>query len=128
MTKENENNMDINKNVKEINEDIINTLNVVDSLNERIFLLENKINDYNKMFNLTTNTVNYILASMLVYESYLQQFDFDLESIQREIDSVYFESFTKADKLDEKSEYSNTILKKINDKLREFQDKINSSK
>lgn len=128
MTKENENNMDINKNVKEINEDIINTLNVVDSLNERIFLLENKINDYNKMFNLTTNTVNYILASMLVYESYLQQFDFDLESIQREIDNVYFESFTKADKLDEKSEYSNTILKKINDKLREFQDKINSSK
>lgn len=123
MNKEEKNN-NINNS---IDKDLIDTMNIMDELNDRVYSLEFKLDSVLKMSNLTTNTINYILASMVVYESYLQQFDFDLDSIKREIDEVYFNSFANTSTSNDSSLESN-ILKKINDKLKNFQDKINKNK
>lgn len=108
------------KSEKDLNKDLIATLDAVVELNKRLHNLELKHNEYVKFSNLTTNTVNYILAALYTYESYIKDMGIDAEELKRDIEHTYYTVFNNKS-LDK----SSNIVKKVSDKLREFQEKFN---
>jgi len=114
--------------IEETNMDLLETLDVVEKLNARIYELEMKLQNQVKLYNMQTNTINYILASLYVYESYFTEMGVDQDLIQKEIEHVYYDAFNKTNKRGKLPEYSTNIIKKVNDKLREFQEKLNEDK
>lgn len=109
----------------ESEKDIIKTLNLIEDMNQRLYELELKRNDQIKMNNLTTNSMNYILAALYVYEEYFEELGIPSEDIQAAIDYAFYKSINKKNK---NSEYSSNIIKKVNEKLREFKFKVGDKK
>lgn len=108
--------------------DLIAALELIEELNERIYKLELKTEESIKFSNLTTNTINYILASLYVYESYFTEMGIDFNQMKKQIDKVFYEAFNKKGVKKNKPEYHSNIIKKVNDRLREFQEKVNLDK
>lgn len=107
------------------NMDLISALELIEELNKRVYDLEVKHENEVKLYNLTTNTINYILASLYVYESYLSEMGADQETLKKEIEQTFYDAFNRTGKKGSKPDYSESIIKKVNDKLREFQERVN---
>jgi len=114
----------------EVDEDIVGIAKVIDELNNRLHTLELRDTEYTKLMNITTNTLNYVMASMFVYEQYLSGIGVDREQFRQEIDAVFYEVFNKNQQTSDgkKLEYNKNIIKRVNDKVREFQEKLNEIK
>lgn len=111
--------------IAETNKDLVKALDVIDTLNKRIYDIELKTEDHVKLFNVTTNTINYVLASLYVYESYLAELGIQQSVLRNEIDTVFYTAFVKKT---DSVQFSNNIIKKVNDQLLKFQEKVNQYK
>ena len=116
----------IKEKINDVNKDIIDVADIIAELNDRVYNLELKLEEQTKFYNITTNTINYILATLYVYEMYFIEMGADQRLIKQEIEQTFYDAFQKNG--DDKSpQYVDNIIKKINDQLRQFQEKINAS-
>jgi len=114
-----------NSDTMDLSKDLVDTLEVLDSVNDRLFSTEKTVAEISKFLNVMTNTLNYCLATMFVYESYLIDLGVDRNELQKQIDSVYFESYQKKQSTDQV--FNKSVLTKINKKITEFQSKLNEN-
>lgn len=108
--------------------DLVKVLDIIEKMNTQIYELEVKNEEQIKLANLTTNTINYILATVYVYESYFVEMGVDQEMLKKEIEQVFYDAFNKQETQGKTPQYSKNIIKKVNDKLRQFQEKVNQEK
>lgn len=111
--------------LKHIDEDIIAIMELAEDLNGRLHSNEKTIVEISNYINTVTNTLNYCISSMFVYESYLIEQGADKNEIQREIDKVYFEHYQRTKK--SATLFKSSTLGKINEKIEELQKKLNES-
>lgn len=104
---------------------LVESMSIVDAMVARISKLENKIEEHTKYLNVLTNTLNYSMSMNYAYESYFIELGFDDAEIRAEIDQLYYDAFEKNKKDGRESEFSKSVIKKINSKLKEFQSKLN---
>lgn len=111
--------------VIENTKNLVDMLSVIEQLNSRIHTLENKIQEQTKLYNVTTNTMNYILACLYVYELYFSEFGGDVLELRQKIEYTYYNAFNRNSRNSKLSTYDENIIKKINDQLRTFQEILN---
>ena len=117
----------IETSIEENTIDLVKALDIIDSLNQRVYELEKKLEDQIKLHNVTTNTLNYLMASMYVFEEYLVEFGVDPNTLKEEIDDTFYDAFNKKNKKGREFQYNQSIIKKINDQLLIFQEKLNEN-
>jgi len=111
-----------------IDKDIVTTMEIIGEMNNRLFATEKNLDEINKFLNVMSNTVNYVLAAMFVYERYLIEFGASRSEIQKEVDEVYYDAFTKnKNKGAEVSDYKDSIIKQINEQIKQFRERMNNS-
>ena len=111
----------------EMDRDIVDAMSILDSMNNRMFTTEKTVADISKFLNVVSNTINYCLSSMYVYETYLTDLGADRNEIQKQIDTVYFEAYQKNLNGGDDA-YKKSVLNKINQKISDFQIKLNEDK
>ena len=116
-----------NDSIVEIDKDLMEALSIIDSINERTFINEKTLSEISKFLNVISNTMNYCLSSMHVYETYLVEMGADRNELQKEIDAVYFETYQRKQS-EENEQYKKSVLSKINQRINEFQSKLNDGK